>query len=95
MHKLIEINDSEYSEVKHIAEFNRRHFFSDDFQQQITNELKFNLDTAFKKVKRPRGKTWRSMRQYFRRHNSQLFDTVQVSNIETIRKKFHWLRSQQ
>jgi hypothetical protein len=94
MHKLIEINDYEYSQIKRIAEFNRKHFFSDDFQQQITNELKFNLNTTFKKVKRPRGKTWRLWRQYLRRYNSKLFDTVQVTNIETNRKKFHWLRSQ-
>jgi hypothetical protein len=94
MIKLIDLNNSEYSAVKDIAEFNRRHFFSDAFQQQITNELKSNLNTAFEKQKRPRGKIWRSIRKNLKRHNSKLFDAIQVSNIEIVRKKFHWLRSQ-
>ena len=42
--------------VKSIAEFNKKHFFSDDFFNVLQIELKNNLDQACELVKRTRGK---------------------------------------
>jgi hypothetical protein len=43
-------------EVKRIADFNKKHFFSNEFFNQIRDELKNNLDLACDQVKHTRGK---------------------------------------
>jgi hypothetical protein len=43
-------------QIKHIAEFNKKHFFSNEFFNQVQNELKNNLSLAHKQVKKSRGK---------------------------------------
>ena len=50
-------------ETKRIAEFNKTHFFSDAFEQQITTELKDNLINAVGALKKPRGRLWRSSKK--------------------------------
>jgi uncharacterized coiled-coil protein SlyX len=42
-------------EIRHIADFNKKHFFSDAFQQQVIEELKTNLTHAIQHTKKPRG----------------------------------------
>ena len=42
--------------IKQIAEFNKKHFFSDKFFNQVTSELKRNLIRARQQVNRTRGK---------------------------------------
>jgi len=42
-------------EIRHIADFNKKHFFSDAFQQQVIEELKTNLTHAIQHIKKPRG----------------------------------------
>ena len=42
-------------EIRHIADFNKKHFFSDAFQQQVIEELKTNLTHTIQHIKKPRG----------------------------------------
>jgi hypothetical protein len=42
-------------EIRRIAEFNKKHFFSNTFQQQVIEELKTNLAHAIQHIKKPRG----------------------------------------
>ena len=42
--------------VKQIADFNKKHFFSNEFFSQVKDELKNNLDSAVNQVKQTRGK---------------------------------------
>ena len=50
-------------EIRHIADFNKKHFFSDAFQQQIIEELKTKLTHAIQLVKKPRGIFPRAVRK--------------------------------
>jgi len=43
-------------EVKRIVDFNKKHFFSNEFFNQVRDELKNNLDLACDRVKQTRGK---------------------------------------
>jgi len=43
-------------QVKSIAEFNKKHFFSDEFFNQVQDELKNNLSLAHEQVKKSRGR---------------------------------------
>jgi hypothetical protein len=43
------------SEIKKIAEFNQKHFFSNEFFNQVTNELKNNLNLAMQHVVKSQG----------------------------------------
>jgi hypothetical protein len=56
-------------EVRKIAQFNKRHFFSDQFQHTIQTELTTNLNQAYKELGRPRGRfylrTRRQLRQQY------------------------------
>jgi len=45
-----------FQEMKSIAEFNKKHFFSDAFFNQVKNELKNNLNLAAQQVTKSRGK---------------------------------------
>ena len=47
-----------FREIKSIAEFNKKHFFSDEFVDQIKNELKDNLNLAMQQVTKSRGKNY-------------------------------------
>lgn len=49
--------------IRRIADFNKKHFFSDTFQQQVIKELKTNLTDAFRLVKKPRGTFRRATRK--------------------------------
>jgi hypothetical protein len=59
-------------EVRKIAQFNKRHFFSDQFRHTIQTELTTNLNQAYKELGRPRGKfylrTRRQLRQQYSEH---------------------------
>ena len=45
-----------FQQIKSIAEFNQKHFFSDAFFDQVKNELKDNLNLAMQQVAKSRGK---------------------------------------
>jgi hypothetical protein len=42
-------------EIRHIADFNKKHFFSDAFQQQVIEELKTNLTHTIQHIEKPSG----------------------------------------
>ena len=60
-------------EIRKIAQFNKQHFFSDQFQHTVETELKTNLDKAYKELGRPRGKSYfetrRQLRQQYPEYN--------------------------
>lgn len=64
--------DAFLEEIRKIAQFNKRHFFSDQFQHTIQTELTTNLNQAYKELGRPRGKfylkTRRQLRQQYPEH---------------------------
>jgi hypothetical protein len=45
-----------FQEIKSIAEFNKKHFFSNKFSDQVKNELKNNLNLAMQQVVKTKGK---------------------------------------
>jgi hypothetical protein len=53
-------------EIRKIAQFNKRHFFSDQFQRKIQIELATNLNQAYKELGQPRGKFYLSTRRQLR-----------------------------
>lgn len=56
IHKLQGLEREKFmSEIKRIAEFNRKHFFSDEFFNQVADELKNNLSLAMQQVVKSRG----------------------------------------
>jgi len=50
-------------EIRHIADFNKKHFFSNAFQQQVIEELKTNLTHTIQHLKKPRGIFRRAVRK--------------------------------
>lgn len=67
MNKINLLNAKEFDhflvEIRHIAEFNKKHFFSDAFQQQVIEELKTNLTHTIQHIKKPRGIFLRAVRK--------------------------------
>ena len=65
MNKINSLDDQEFDqflvEIRRIAEFNKNHFFSNTFQQQVIEELKTNLTHAIQHIKKPRGVFARAM----------------------------------
>jgi hypothetical protein len=56
-------------EVKRIADFNKKHFFSNEFFNQVTDELKNNLDRAYGLAKQTRGKYYLKLLKTLKQHN--------------------------
>ena len=77
-------------EIRHIAEFNKKHFFSDAFQQQVIEELKTNLTHAIHHIKKPRGIFRRAIRKKMLKAEPNLRKEYYDRN----RKLIQWLRSQ-
>jgi len=55
--------------VKIIADYNKKHFFSDQFFDTLKSELKNNLDQAWKSVAQSRGKHYLELMRSIRRQN--------------------------
>jgi hypothetical protein len=70
MKKISQLSGAElqswYYAVREIAIYNRKHFFSDAFWNQITAELSTNLNAAVDQVHNTRGKKWLSNRKELR-----------------------------
>lgn len=94
MNKINSLDSQEFdqflSEVRRIAEFNKKHFFSDAFQQQVIEELKINLTQAFQLIEKPRGKFLRTMRKKILRENPKFGEKY----YDVYCRVFGWLRSQ-
>jgi hypothetical protein len=100
MKKINNLNHCDYLEIKQIAKFNQQHFFSCDFEQQITQELQNNLNTAFDQIPKPRDKFWRKLRNYIRKNYPEQFQLVREYKSKdytrsdvTRREKLRCLRS--
>ena len=67
MNKVNSLSSREFDqflvEIRRIAEFNKKHFFSNTFQQHVIEELKTNLTHAIHHIKKPRGKFARAIRK--------------------------------
>jgi len=70
MKKISQLSGTElqswYYAVREIAIFNRRHFFSDAFWNQVTGELSTNLNAAMDQVCDTSGKKWLANRKALR-----------------------------
>ena len=93
MKKIIDVSHSEYLEIKRIAKFNQQHFFSREFEQQVTQELQHNLGTAFDQMPTPRSKFWRATRNYVRKNYPEQFQLARDYKSKHRRKRLQWLRS--
>jgi hypothetical protein len=75
-------------EIRRIADFNKMHFFSDAFAQQVVEELKSNLVQAVESLNRPRGRIWRSLRTQIKKAG-----IIDVNIAEQSQRRLRWLRS--
>jgi hypothetical protein len=57
--------------VRQIAEFNKKHFFSDEFFYQVQNELKINLNQACDQAMQTRGQHYSELMKLFKKHKLQ------------------------
>ena len=94
MNKINSLGSQEFDrflvEIRRIAEFNKKHFFSDAFQQQVSRELKTNLTHAIQLIKKPRGMFHRALRKKILKAEPGLREKYYDLNC----KIFRWLRSQ-
>jgi hypothetical protein len=60
------LTPSHWQEINAIINYNQQHFFSQDFFNQVTNELTHNLNTAVEFCLENRGRTWWQIRKYLR-----------------------------
>jgi hypothetical protein len=72
MQQIQTLTESDWKEIKQIADQNKQHFFSDEFIQHVSNELKTNLDHAVNFYLENRGNTYWRWRKFVRR--SKLVD---------------------
>jgi hypothetical protein len=76
-------------EIRRIADFNKKHFFSNTFQQQVVKELKTNLTHGIQHIKKPRGIYRRELRKKILKTPGHV-DNYYELQCQIIR----WLRSQ-
>ena len=76
-------------EIRRIADFNKKHFFSDTFQQQVIEELKTNVMDAVRLVEKPRGKFRRAVRKKISKQNPEFIK----KHYNFHRRLVQWLRS--
>ena len=62
-----QLTESDWIEINRIAEYNKQHFFSQDFMQQVTRELQTNLNHAIGFCQENRGETYWAWRKLIRR----------------------------
>ena len=72
MQQIQKLTESDWIKINEIAEYNKRHFFSDEFIKQVTEELQTNLNHATVFCSENRGKTYWKWRKFIRR--SRLID---------------------
>ena len=95
MNKVNSLSSREFDqflvEIRRIAEFNKKHFFSNTFQQHVIEELKTNLTHAIQHIKKPRGKFARAIRKKILKADPSMGTKIYYEhNCNLIR----WLRSQ-
>jgi hypothetical protein len=71
--------------IKQIADFNKTHFFSDNFFNSVKSELKNNLDCAYSQVGKVRGKYYLELLKILKKNN-------EFGNFQYRREKTQFLR---
>jgi hypothetical protein len=98
MCEIQQLTQEDWKEINAIAEYNKQHFFSPDFIQQVTDELKTNLNHAVDFCLENRGETYWAWRKLIRRlglsnKNPCFKDDVARTAIQELRKhrsgRFH------
>lgn len=67
MQQIQQLTQSDWKEINKIAHYNKQHFFSRDFIQQVTDELQINLNHAVDFYLENRGDTYWAWRKLIRR----------------------------
>jgi len=67
MRQIQHLTPSDWKEINKIAEYNKQHFFSRNFIQQVTDELQTNLNHALDFCLENRGETYWAWRKLIRR----------------------------
>lgn len=67
MKQIQNLTESQWQEVNSIVLHNQQHFFSQDFFNQVSDELDHNLNKAIEFCLEHRGQTWWQVRKYFRK----------------------------
>jgi hypothetical protein len=67
MQKIQQLSDSEWEQINAIAAYNKQHFFSDSFINQVIAELQINLNDAVEFCLENRGDTFWKWRKIMRR----------------------------
>lgn len=79
-----------FKKIKSIAEFNKKHFFSNDFFNQVENELKDNLKSAMQQVIKSRGKHYLKWVTLLKKNNMldmvRPLRTLAVGNLRQLRQ---------
>lgn len=68
MQQIKNLSESDWQEINEIAAHNRSHFFSEDFANQVCDELTSNLAPAVEFCMHNRGNLWWESRKIARRH---------------------------
>ena len=68
MKQIQHLTESQWQEVNSIVLHNQQRFFSQDFFNQVSNELDHNLNEAIEFCLENRGQTWWQVRKYLRKH---------------------------
>jgi hypothetical protein len=98
MCEIQQLTQEDWKEINAIAEYNKQHFFSPDFIQQVTDELKTNLNRAVDFCLENRGETYWAWRKFIRRSrltnkNPSFKDGIARITIQELRKhrsrRFH------
>ena len=72
-----------FFQLKNIAEYNKKHFFSNKFFNQIHTELVNNLNHAIDQVKLTRGQKYLSVRSILNKNTDQHSNIRYKRNLET------------
>ena len=98
MRDIQKLTQSDWEEINKIAEYNKQHFFSQDFMHQVTDELQTNLNHAVEFCLEHQGETYWAWRKLIRRlglGNKYPFfkSEVERATIQNLRKhrsrRFH------
>jgi hypothetical protein len=86
-----------FQEIKSIAEFNKKHFFSDEFFNQIKDELKNNLNSAMQQVTKSQGKIYLSWLKLLKKNNmldmGRAVRNVATLHLKQLRQSYPHVRS--
>jgi hypothetical protein len=71
--------ENTWREIQEITEYNKKHFFSDEFYNHVRSELVENLNQAIANVKHTRGQFYLSVRRAIRKHLKKPSDPDNVT----------------